>query len=216
MDVVNECRDLGLIAGIITADNVVMRESDFTQTDELAKLVDVRRSQEFPPDRLKQAVRAMLKNGGFKPTGRNKPASEYLAQAAREERFPYINNLVDINNYFSLFSGLPISMLDSDIVGSSLILRKGLEGESYVFNSGGQVIDLKGLICSASADSEPLGNPVKDSMKAKLSSSTRNIIAVIYAPSDYFDRMRIEELGRQFAVKLTDYASADSTAVTVV
>src|SRR3954469_9999250 len=62
---------------------------------------------EFPPAHVKEGVRAMLRCGGFKAPGRNKPSSEYLAQAAREGRFPRINNLVDINNLLSLESGLP-------------------------------------------------------------------------------------------------------------
>src|SRR3712207_7695492 len=50
------------------------------------------------------ALPILLRNGGFRPSGRNKPASEYLAQAAREGRFPRINNLVDVNNLVSLRS----------------------------------------------------------------------------------------------------------------
>jgi len=215
MDIINNCSDLGLIAGIITADNIKIRESADTQKNELSKLVSARKKQEFPPEAIRSSIRTMLKLGGFKPSGRNKPASEYLAQAAREERFPYINNVVDINNYFSLFSGLPITVLDRDITGNSLSIRTGKEGESYIFNQSGQEIDLEGLICLCGKN-EPLGSPIKDSMKAKVKENTHNIVAVLYAAKDFCDFIRIEELCRMFASKLTDYASADSTAVMVV
>ena len=71
-----------------------------------------RATEDFPPPHVKEPIRALLPRGGFKPAGRNKPASEYLAQAAREARFPRINNCVYINNLLSLESGLPISLLD--------------------------------------------------------------------------------------------------------
>jgi hypothetical protein len=35
-------------------------------------------------DAVREAVRALLRHGGFKPTGRSKPASEYLLKAVRE------------------------------------------------------------------------------------------------------------------------------------
>jgi hypothetical protein len=36
-------------------------------------------------DDVRAAVRGLLRHGGFKPTGRSKPASEYLIRAANEE-----------------------------------------------------------------------------------------------------------------------------------
>ena len=42
-------------------------------------------------DQVRSAVRDLLRHGGFKPTGRSKPASEYLLRAAREERLTSIN-----------------------------------------------------------------------------------------------------------------------------
>jgi DNA/RNA-binding domain of Phe-tRNA-synthetase-like protein len=127
----------------------------------------------------------LLKRGGFKPSGRNKPASEYLAQAAREGRFPRINNLVDINNLLSLETGLPISILDLRAFAGGVCLRRGKAGEKYVFNGAGQEIELEGLICACGGEggeqSVPLGNPVKDSMAGKLKADTADVLGVIYA-----------------------------------
>ncbi len=184
MQVNNELRERGVIAGIVIARDVVIGEASDELKTAIAQLVAERKTQEFPPQTVKDAVRTMLKGGGFKPSGRNKPASEYLAQAAREDRFPSINNLVDINNYISLNCGLPISLLDADVIGASLTLRYGAEGERYVFNSAGQEIDLSGLICAcAGATNTPLGNPVKDSVSGKLKETTTNVVGIIYAPN---------------------------------
>src|SRR5690606_14985949 len=61
---------------------------------------------------LRAAVRDMLRHGGYKPTGRGKPASEYLAQAAERGALSSINLAVDAGNLISLHSGLPISVVD--------------------------------------------------------------------------------------------------------
>src|SRR5579884_2517050 len=87
----------GLTAAVCLASGIVVRPSSAQLTARLDALVAQRRDEEFPPPDIKEAVRNLLKRGGFKPSGRNKPASEYLAQAAREGRFPTINNLVDVN-----------------------------------------------------------------------------------------------------------------------
>src|SRR5215212_8369808 len=65
-------------------------------------------------DEVRAAVRDLLRRGGFKPAGRGKPASEYLAAAFAEDRFPRINALVDTCNVVSLHTGLPISLVDVD------------------------------------------------------------------------------------------------------
>src|SRR5881394_2170050 len=60
-------------------------------------------------DAVREAVRSLLRHGGFKPTGRSKPASEYLLKAVREGLLSSINLAVDACNVVSLHSGLPIS-----------------------------------------------------------------------------------------------------------
>ena len=49
-------------------------------------------------DEVRRAVRDLLRSGGFKPTGRSKPASEYLIKAAAEESLTSINLAVDACN----------------------------------------------------------------------------------------------------------------------
>src|SRR5262245_38786006 len=60
----------------------------------------------------REAVRDLLRHGGFKPTGRSKPASEYLLKAVRDGLLTSINLAVDACNVVSLHSGLPISVVD--------------------------------------------------------------------------------------------------------
>src|SRR5271169_5922471 len=46
---------------------------------------------DFVPPGRKAAVRNMLRFGSYKPSGRSKPASEYLLGAALSSSFPMVN-----------------------------------------------------------------------------------------------------------------------------
>ena len=130
------------------------------------------------------AVRDMLRFGSYKPTGRGKPASEYLLRAASEGTFPEINSLVDINNLVSVKSQFPISMVDTDKAGSAhFLVRRGREGEEYVFNPSGQVLSLRDLLLAARMPEDaPCATPIKDCQATKTDMGTRNALALIYAP----------------------------------
>lgn len=131
------------------------------------------------------AVRDLLRFGAYKPTGRGKPASEYLLNAALEGRFPSINNLVDVNNLVSLEGLLPISLVDVELAGTDLfLLRRGRPGESYIFNRSGQVLDLEDLLLLARLpDDVPCASPVKDSQATKTHEGTAEVLGVVYAPA---------------------------------
>jgi len=137
------------------------------------------------PESFSEEVRAELRNvlrrGGYKPTGRGKPASEFLLGQALADGVGRINTLVDINNLVSLQNAHPISVFDADKLGPDSAVRFGRSGESYVFNSSGQSMDITGLpvICRG-AEGEPVGNAVKDSMLCKVSAETERALFVVY------------------------------------
>src|SRR5690349_24200159 len=60
---------------------------------------------------VRAAVRDLLRHGGYKPTGRGKPSSEYLVRAVSEGALGAINAAVDTCNAVSYHSGLPISVI---------------------------------------------------------------------------------------------------------
>lgn len=129
-------------------------------------------------DDIRTAVRDLLRHGGFKPAGRSKPASEYLAAAFAEDRFPRINALVDTCNVVSLHSGLPISLVDIDKLEGALAIRVAPPGTTYVFNPAGQVIDAGGLVCLYDAQG-PSGSPVKDAQRTKTDDDTRCTLSIV-------------------------------------
>jgi DNA/RNA-binding domain of Phe-tRNA-synthetase-like protein len=132
------------------------------------------------------AVRAMLRHGRYRPSGRGKPASEYLARLP-SDRFPRIYPVVDVINLTSLEAQLPVSLIDLGRLGASAFhLRRGREGEGYVFNAGGQTIDVQDLLTVCTVpDDEPVANPVKDSMRAKVGPDSGDVLAVVYCPVDW-------------------------------
>jgi DNA/RNA-binding domain of Phe-tRNA-synthetase-like protein len=131
-------------------------------------------------DSVREHVRALLRHGGFKPTGRSKPASEYLLKAVRESLLSSINLVVDCCNVVSLHSGLPISVVDVDgMRGEDLRVGLAPAGASYVFNASGQSIDLGGLLCLFDGEG-PCANAVKDAQRTKTSAHTRRALVVIW------------------------------------
>jgi DNA/RNA-binding domain of Phe-tRNA-synthetase-like protein len=130
-------------------------------------------------DHVRQVVRDLLRAGGFRPTGRSKPASEYLIKAAEEGRLSGINLAVDVCNAVSLHSGLPITVIDLDRARPPLRVAVAPPGSSYVFNASGQTIDLEGLLCLMDADG-PCGNAVKDAQRTKTGPETQRTLTLIW------------------------------------
>lgn len=130
-------------------------------------------------DQVRETVRALLRHGGFKPTGRSKPASEYLIRAVQEKTLGSINLAVDACNVVSLHSGLPISVVDLDRAKAPFRVGIAPAGSSYVFNASGQAIDLGGLLCLFD-DEGPCANAVKDAQRTKTTPQTTRTLSLIW------------------------------------
>lgn len=130
-------------------------------------------------DAVRGAVRDLLRHGGYKPTGRGKPASEYLVRAVGEGTLGSINLAVDACNVVSLHSGLPISVIDLDRARAPLSIDVAPAGARYVFNATGQEIDLEGLICLSDAEG-PCANAVKDAQRTKTHAGTTRTLSVLW------------------------------------
>lgn len=166
--------------------------------------------EEYVPTAVRQRVRGILRHGKYKPSGRSKPASEFLLRAALSESFPLVNEPVDVNNSISLESGFPGSILDADLSGDQLLIRRGLPDEEYVFNPSGQTINLEDLllVCRKTGDRwEACGNPVKDAMITKISAETRNVVAVLYMPLDE-PFASVENWARHYESLLAEHCGA--------
>lgn len=155
-------------------------------------LVDLLRGDATAPvqrsEELRTAVRDMLRHGGYKPTGRGKPASEYLVRAAEEGGLRSINAVVDACNVVSLHSGFPISVVDVGRAHPPFHIAIAPVGEKYIFNATGQEIDVGGLVCLFDAEG-PCGNAVKDSQRTKTNDETRETLSVVWGVKGFDDQL---------------------------
>lgn len=131
-------------------------------------------------DGARAKIRDLLRHGGYKPTGRGKPASEYLLRAAGEGGLGSINLAVDACNAVSLHSALPISVIDLDCAVLPLKIGVAAKDAEYIFNASGQTIDVEGLLCVHDAQG-PCANAVKDAQRTKTSDTTRRTLSVVWA-----------------------------------
>lgn len=149
-----------------------------------SQLQDPRTSASFSSDdRTRAEIRDMLRHGGYKPTGRGKPASEYLH---RGESLPTINLAVDACNLVSYRSGIPISVVDLELGTAPWTIAVVQEDVSYVFNRSGQEIALQGLLCLHDAMG-PCANAVKDGMRTKTRELTTCTLTVLWGATSLRD-----------------------------
>jgi DNA/RNA-binding domain of Phe-tRNA-synthetase-like protein len=163
---------------------------------------------------VRAAVRDMLREHGYKPTGRGKPASEYLVRAAGAGALASINLAVDACNAVSLHSGLPISVVDLDRAREPLRVAVAPAGARYVFNSAGQEIDLEGLPCLFDAEG-PCGNAVKDAQRTNTTAETRRTLSVVWGCAGHEGRLaRAVEWYRELLARAGAQTEAAVLAVT--
>ena len=197
-----------LLVGWVRAAGVTVEASPPELTARLDDLVGDPGSYGLD-DGVRAGVRDLLRGHGYKPSGRGKPASEFLVGAATRGEFPHVNNLVDINNLVSLETGWPISIIDIDRAGTDTFeLRHGHAGERYAFNNAGHEIDLAGLLCLARPDGEAFGNPVKDPMATRLGPETARVLAVMYTSHRVTNLDAVEAAARRFGRLIARHAGA--------
>ncbi|MFC2095696.1 hypothetical protein ACFLSW_04585 [Candidatus Bipolaricaulota bacterium] len=207
------------VLGLVWAEGIHPPEETSAPPEFLTPLLSaaIETGEEYVPLQIRQRVRTVLRHGKYKPSGRGKPASEFLLRAALSESFPLVNGPVDVNNAISLESGFPGSIFDADISGRHLLIRRGFPEEEYVFNPSGQTIDLQDLllVCRKTDGGwEPCGNPVKDAMITKISADTTTVIAVLYAPIDE-PILSVENWTRRYAATLAAHCGASDSGYKV-
>ncbi len=130
-------------------------------------------------EETRAAARRLLRRAGFRPSGRNKPASEYLIRAAGSGYLRSINLAADLGNAVSLHSGLPLSVVDPDKAKPPLRVEVAAPEASFVFNAAGQEIKVGKLLGLSDADG-PCANAVKDAQRTKTDEGTRRVLVLIW------------------------------------
>jgi DNA/RNA-binding domain of Phe-tRNA-synthetase-like protein len=127
-----------------------------------------------------KAVRSIFHKTGVDPT-RYRPSSEaLLRRVVKGKGLYFINSVVDVVNYFSLKTLLPMGVFDTERVKPPVEFRTGRGGETYQ-GVGRDVLNLEGFPLLADAEG-PFGSAVSDSVRTRVTDSTTRILWAIFVP----------------------------------
>jgi DNA/RNA-binding domain of Phe-tRNA-synthetase-like protein len=147
------------------------------------------------------ATRAAYKALGKDPARYRGSAEALLRRLIAGKGLPRINNVVDVINYVSVESRLPVGLYDLVHVQGDVVFRAGRAGETYK-GIGKYDLNLEGLpvFCDAVG---PHGSPTSDSERTMVTEATKNVIAIIisFGGADGFERwaQRMSDLLKQYA-----------------
>jgi DNA/RNA-binding domain of Phe-tRNA-synthetase-like protein len=128
------------------------------------------------------SVRTMYKRVGIDPT-KTRPSSEALLRRVRKgDPLPRINSMVDVCNWCSFEFQLPYGLYDAGHIEGDVMLRIGVEGESYPGIRKDDV-HVGGRITLADS-AGPFGNPTSDSARTMVTPATTRALLVVFAPRD--------------------------------
>lgn len=157
-----------------------------------------------PPEEA-AAVRTMYKRVGIDPTKR-RPSSEALLRRVRKgEGLPRINSMVDVCNWCSLEFQLPYGLYDAAHLEGDVVLRLGIEGESYPGIRKDDV-HVGGRITLAD-NRGPFGNPTSDSARTMVTAATTRALVVVFAPRD-IDARQLDRLVQITAQRMEEFTGA--------
>lgn len=127
-----------------------------------------------------KAVRTIFHKTGVDPT-RYRPSSEaLLRRVVKGKGLYFINSAVDVVNYFSLKTLLPMGVFDANLVKPPVEFRAGREGETYQ-GVGRDVLNLAGFPLLADAEG-PFGSAVSDSVRTRVTEKTTGLLWATFAP----------------------------------
>lgn len=127
-----------------------------------------------------KAVRAIFHRTGVDPT-RYRPSSEALLRRVLKGQGLYsINSAVDLVNYFSLRTLLPMGVYDAGRIAGPVTLRAGRQGETYV-GVGRTALNLAGFPLLAD-ETGPFGSAISDSIRTQVTAETTSLLWVTYSP----------------------------------
>jgi len=161
-----------------------------------------------PPEEI-AAVRTMYKRVGIDPTKR-RPSSEALLRRVRKgDPLPRINSMVDVCNWCSLEFQLPYGLYDAAQIEGDVVLRLGVEGESYPGIRKDEV-HVAGRITLADGRG-PFGNPTSDSARTMVTTATTRALVVVFAPRE-IDARRVDQVLDVTARRMHDFTGATRSA----
>ena len=157
------------------------------------------------PPEATAAVRTMYKRVGIDPTKR-RPSSEALLRRVRKgDALPRINSMVDVCNWCSLECQLPYGLYDAAHIEGDVVLRLGVDGESYPGIRKDDV-HVAGRITLADSHGA-FGNPTSDSARTMVTTATTRALVVVFAPRE-MDARRLDRVVDLTAQRMHEFTGA--------
>lgn len=128
--------------------------------------------------------RKAMKALGHDPTRYRVSSERLLRRAVKGESLPSVNALVDVNNAWSVATGLPAGLYDTDkLQGTHLVFDLGQAGEPYLTLAGAQLeIGAKPVLRDGAG---ACGSPLTDSGRTMTDEGTTSCLLVLFAPPLY-------------------------------
>ena len=200
--------------GVLTA-QVVTGETPQALLDEM-KACETEVLKLPEPRAVLESSRILATRSGYKALGKDPAryrgsAEALLRRIVSGKLFPQINAVVDIINFVSVQSRLPIGLYDLDHVNGAVVFRVGRAAESYK-GIGKYDLNLEGLpvFCD---ESGPHGSPTSDSERTMVTPATQRIAAIMVS---FGGPDGLESACQRMSTLLTQYASAQNIAFEIV
>lgn len=146
------------------------------------------------------ATRAAYKALGKDPARYRGSAEALVRRVIAGKGLPRINNVVDVINFVSVESRLPVGLYDLTHLEGAVVFRAGRAGETYK-GIGKYDLNLEGLpvFCDALG---PHGSPTSDSERTMVTEGTKQVVAIIisFGGVDGLERwaLRMSELMKKY------------------
>ena len=158
-------------------------------------------------------VRALFHALDIDPT-KTRPSSEALLRRTLQGKgLPTVSPVVDVCNLCSLEHQMPLGLYDRELVGGTVRVRVGLDGEGYDGIRKAHV-NLAGRLLLAD-DSGPFGAPTSDSLRTSVTERTLAVLVVVFCPRE---RAEAELMGmlESLSDRLARFCGGDVAAVRVI
>ena len=157
------------------------------------------------------ATRAGYKALGKDPSRYRGSAEALLRRILSGKNFPKINAVVDVINFVSVESRLPIGLYDLANVKGDVVFRAGRAGETYK-GIGKYDLNLEGLPVF-SDELGPYGSPTSDSERTMVTQATERVAAIVVS---FGGAEGLELSCQRMAALLQQYAGGQEIHIEVV
>jgi DNA/RNA-binding domain of Phe-tRNA-synthetase-like protein len=154
------------------------------------------------------ATRVAYKALGKDPARYRGAAESLLRRVIAGKGLPRINNVVDVINFVSVESRLPVGLYDLAHVEGDIVFRAGRAGETYK-GIGKYDLNLQGLPVFSDARG-PHGSPTSDSERTMVTLGTKQVIAIVIS---FAGPELLQRRGQQMSELLEKHASATNIRI---